>query len=458
MRKSYIWRIMKRAIVWFRRDLRIADNTAFLRGNSRSRRDYPSFSYLTIIFSKIFRQMICVCLSHKCFGDASYRSTIHWWKSVCVSRKPEELIPKLPKSVPQKVFWVVRWVATGKSEMQEFKILSEKGGFLFGIARYVFVDEALLPPRKVFSAFGESGKRFRKIPPISVLNFVKHRLFSFLLARYCRNACSQRTSLWNSRRLHIFLMIFLWNTIPKPEIFPALEDGTSRLRRFFDLASFLFGRYGMRFNNTNMLPNRKEAFAKELCWREFGFHIAQHFPESLEQVSEKKDGILLGRKMTNCWMRGKLETPVIRFGCGNASTSTWRMDARTSAWWFRLFSRKIFLLDWREGERHFANLLFDYEEAVNVEIGSGALPGADPSQCVFLTPCCNRNDLTQKWCIFGAIFQNWWMFPWNTFIIPFSMLLPASPIVFHAEQVVKAKRMYGQRAKRWKRNNSILCG
>tara|TARA_B100001113_G_scaffold34413_1_gene24439 strand:+ start:998 stop:2287 length:1290 start_codon:yes stop_codon:yes gene_type:complete len=143
--------------------------------------------------------------------------------------------------------------------------------------------------------------------------------------------------------------------------FPAL-DSTSRIG-----VNLRFGTVSTRkiVKTSSERPNN--TFLKELIWREFFIQILWHFPHTTEKsFKDKYERIEWRNDMDDfkLWCDGKTGYPIVDAGM-NQLNKTGFMHNR-----LRMvvgsFLCKHLLIDWRLGEKYFADKLFDYEQASNV--------------------------------------------------------------------------------------------
>ena len=104
----------------------------------------------------------------------------------------------------------------------------------------------------------------------------------------------------------------------------------------------------------------------ELYWRDFFSHIVLHFPHVIgASFYEKYNSIKWenDKKKFNAWCEGKTGFPIIDAGMRELNTSGWmhnRVRMITAS-----FLVKDLHIDWRWGEKYFAQKLIDYDPAVN---------------------------------------------------------------------------------------------
>ena len=143
--------------------------------------------------------------------------------------------------------------------------------------------------------------------------------------------------------------------------FPAL-DSTSRIG-----VNLRFGTVSTRKIVKTSSARSNNTFLKELIWREFFIQILWHFPHTTEKsFKDKYERIEWRNDMDDfkLWCDGKTGYPIVDAGM-NQLNKTGFMHNR-----LRMvvgsFLCKHLLIDWRLGEKYFADKLFDYEQASNV--------------------------------------------------------------------------------------------
>ncbi len=143
--------------------------------------------------------------------------------------------------------------------------------------------------------------------------------------------------------------------------FPAL-DSTSRIG-----VNLRFGTVSTRKIVKTSSERSNNTFLKELIWREFFIQILWHFPNTTEKSFKDKYERMEWRNNMDdfkLWCDGKTGYPIVDAGM-NQLNKTGFMHNR-----LRMvvgsFLCKHLLIDWRLGEKYFADKLFDYEQASNV--------------------------------------------------------------------------------------------
>ncbi len=110
----------------------------------------------------------------------------------------------------------------------------------------------------------------------------------------------------------------------------------------------------------------RETWLKELVWREFSYHLLQHNPDLHETNFNDKFDAFDWRDDTaglKAWQRGKTGYPIVDAGMRQLWQTGWmhnRVRMITGS-----FLVKHLLIDWREGERWFWDCLVDGDPASN---------------------------------------------------------------------------------------------
>jgi deoxyribodipyrimidine photo-lyase len=114
--------------------------------------------------------------------------------------------------------------------------------------------------------------------------------------------------------------------------------------------------------------NNNQTYRQQLIWREFYYYIGVYFPDVIDKsknFQSKYDGIewTHNDKLFNAWCKGETGYPIID-ACMRELNTCGYMHNRG-----RLISsnflNRILNMDWRLGERYFAQKLIDYDPLVN---------------------------------------------------------------------------------------------
>jgi|TARA_B110000305_G_scaffold578_1_gene547 deoxyribodipyrimidine photo-lyase len=147
----------------------------------------------------------------------------------------------------------------------------------------------------------------------------------------------------------------------KERDFPAL-DSTTKIG-----PHLRFGTVSIRKIVSEVINSENEVFLQELIWREFFMQILWFFPNTqtkcfkvkYEKVQWLKDEVSFKQ-----WCEGKTGYPIVDAGMRELNSTGYmhnRVRMVTAS-----FLCKHLLLDWRLGEAYFAKKLYDYESSSNI--------------------------------------------------------------------------------------------
>ena len=143
--------------------------------------------------------------------------------------------------------------------------------------------------------------------------------------------------------------------------FPSINS-TSKLGPYLR-----FGTVSVRKIVTGLLKFKDQTFLNEIIWREFFMQILFHFPHtSTKSFKPKYDKIIWldDPKSFDAWKNGETGFPLVDAGMKEMNKTGFmhnRVRMITAS-----FLCKHLLIDWRLGEKYFALKLNDYEMASNV--------------------------------------------------------------------------------------------
>ena len=145
----------------------------------------------------------------------------------------------------------------------------------------------------------------------------------------------------------------------KTRNFPAI-DGTSRLG-----IHFRFGTISIR-EKARKAGSLNDTFLNELIWRDFYSMILQHFPRVEKEAFRSKYDRIEWRNNEyefTAWCKGETGYPIVDAGMRELNTTGYmhnRVRMVTAS-----FLTKHLLIDWRWGEAYFARKLLDFDLASN---------------------------------------------------------------------------------------------
>jgi len=150
-------------------------------------------------------------------------------------------------------------------------------------------------------------------------------------------------------------------TYDKTRDIPSIE-GTARTS-----VHLRFGTISIREVALHALQNKADTWLSELIWRDFYSMIIWHFPETVDHAFKKAYDNIKWRNNEQefkAWCVGKTGYPIVDAGMRQLNATGWmhnRVRMVTAS-----FLCKHLLIDWRWGEAYFAKKLLDYDLASNV--------------------------------------------------------------------------------------------
>lgn len=373
------------SIFWFRRDLRLYDNTALFHALTESQKVYPVFIFDTTILEKLPSkndrrvQLIWDALSEiqSLLGSDGKKLTIY-------HGNPATLIPQLAKAVHAAAVYTNRDyepAALKRDEAVEKSLT--KNGILFRTFKdHVIFEksETLKPdgsPYVVFTPYSKAW--YAKLNPADYQHFPSEKW----LGHFSSDALNfdQAKSIqsltdigFNSVQVNIkgtrqsglsFLNDFLGRIDHYGENrdFPAIK-GVSYLSPYLR-----FGQISIRECVRSIVSNKSDGAKKwfnELIWREFYSMILYHFPHAVSESfnpAYRQLNFPNNEKYFEAWCQGKTGFPIVDAAMRQLNETGWmhnRLRMITAS-----FLVKDLHIDWRWGEKYFADLLLDFDLASN---------------------------------------------------------------------------------------------
>jgi len=375
---------MKTAIHWFRRDLRLTDNTSLNAAGEQAESVVPV--YIVSDWRKSHRwtgphrqQFLCESLESLDKNLRSAGSTL----TVRIGEQVAELLKLVKETRAEAVFYnrdpdphgrAVEAKLSDELAKENVEVIACKD-----IALHER-DEVLTnsgTPFRVFTPYSrawaklakpEAGKRPRKLnSPNNVRSEELPTLSSWGLARSGEVLPGGERAARD--RMHAFLRGAVDGYDGRRDQLAA--EATSRLSQDlrFGLLSIreLFAKCEeARAAAKGAARQSVSSYINELCWREFYFQILWHFPEVLEEeFNEKYRGLSWPGSDENLerWKAGETGFPVVDAGMRQlAETGFMHNRARMIT---AMFLTKDLHIDWREGEKWFMQQLTDGEIASN---------------------------------------------------------------------------------------------
>lgn len=364
------------SIFWFRRDLRLHDNTGLFHALSENQSVLPLF---------IFDKKILDKLDHKDDARVTFiHNTLQEIKSSLRQRHKDLLVvygdveqefeTVLQKYGPKRIYTNRDYEPYAIARDKKIKQLAEQ----YGCQLLDYKDQVMCEPGEVLKSDGKPYTVYTPYSKRMVQDFDANTVFSQYDSEKILENCA---TIDLEDMIGVATMGFKENTavrIPKVQYqksilnsygetrdLPAKKDGTTRLG-----LHLRFGTVSIREVAKQAYQIADPTFFKELIWREFFVQLLFYFPHTPQKAfKEKYDNIVwrTGKEADadfTAWTKGQTGYPIVDAGMRELNETGYmhnrvRMIASS-------FLCKHLLVDWRRGERYFAQRLLDYEMASNV--------------------------------------------------------------------------------------------
>ena len=366
--------LLKVNIFWFRRDLRINDNKAFINCILEGRAVLPIYiiEYDILkppIFTEPRTQFLLGALKGLNDEMRQFHSKLYVFRG-----EPLHLFHEISNHIDvEKLFFnrnyepseierdrkIWDFCKTKGIKLKTFKdqVLHERGEIL----------KKDKTPYSVFTFYYKKWKLLKKenceeTPPFKTIDFS-------VLKDYSLPNPTEFEKMNPKEEYELFLEDKIFNYEENRD-FPYLE-GTSRISAYLRTGALSIrqvyhsAEYLLETNEEKKLKSI-ETFIKQLCWRDFYYQILYHFPyvetgafiEKFNQLKWENNANHFQR-----WCEGKTGFPIVDAGMRQLNQEGWmhnRLRMITAS-----FLTKDLLIDWRWGERYFKERLIDYDLPLN---------------------------------------------------------------------------------------------
>ncbi len=353
-------------IFWFRRDLRLNDNTGLNEALNADRKVVPVFIFDTEILDKLTnKEDKRLDYIHRSLDLINKQLKEHHSTLKIYHGKPLEIFKKIiSKFDVETVFCnrdyepyakkrdheVSEYLKENNIDFKDYKdqVIFEKDE--------VVKDDGL--PYTVYTPYSKKWKILLKKTELqmSSANFENLRTQTFEEIPDLEDIGFKKT---DYRFVQPLLDKKKIESYDKNRDFPALDD-TTRLG-----IALRFGTISVR-ECVNFAAKYNEIWLNELIWREFFMQILYHFPKVIKKCFKQKYENIEWRNNENefkLWCEGKTGYPIVDAGMRQLNETGFmhnRVRMITAS-----FLTKHLLIDWRWGEAYFAEKLLDYELSSN---------------------------------------------------------------------------------------------
>jgi len=352
---------MKISIFWYRRDLRLEDNTGLFKALNENENILPIFIFDDSILDELPEDDARVNFIYESLSKINKQLNNHKASLQILKGQIDDVWEKLVTTYDiQKVYLNKDYEPYAIKRDQKIKeFLNSKG-----IEMKTFKDQVIFEEDEIVKADGKPYTVFTPYKRKWLEKFTKVNLnlianFDNFFKKTIDFPSLNQLGLKNSSLKVKKYSLKNVSTYSETRNFPNL-DSTSYLS-----PHLRFGTISVRQIITE-LKNKSETFLSELIWREFFMQIIFHFPHVVtKNFRPKYDGIqwVNNKEDYDNWCQGKTGYPLVDAGMRQLNETGYmhnRVRMVTAG-----FLCKHLLIDWRYGEAYFAKKLLDYELSSN---------------------------------------------------------------------------------------------
>ncbi|MCP4483482.1 MAG: deoxyribodipyrimidine photo-lyase [Flavobacteriaceae bacterium] len=352
---------MKISIFWYRRDLRLEDNTGLFEALNENENVLPIFIFDDSILDELPEDDARVNFIYESLSKINKQLNNHNASLQILKGQIDDVWEKLVTTYDiQKVYLNKDYEPYAIKRDQKIKeFLNSKG-----IEMKTFKDQVIFEENEIVKADGKPYTVFTPYKRKWLEKFTKVNLnlianFDNFYKKIIDFPTLNQLGLKNSPLKVKNYSLKNVSTYSETRNFPNL-DSTSYLS-----PHLRFGTISVRQIITE-LKNKSEIFLSELIWREFFMQIIFHFPHVVtKNFRPKYDGIkwVNNKEDYDNWCQGKTGYPLVDAGMRQLNETGYmhnRVRMVTAG-----FLCKHLLIDWRYGEAYFAKKLLDYELSSN---------------------------------------------------------------------------------------------
>ena len=357
------------SIFWFRRDLRLEDNTGLFHALNSEFKVLPIFIFDELILNKLPKDDGRVTFIHDLLKSINKQLNSTGSNIAVYHGKPVDIFKNLIQKFNIKQVYTnhdYEPYATERDKLIEQFLLNN------GIEFKTFKDHVIFEKDEIVKQDGTPYKVYTPYSRKWLEAFNKDDLQTFPSEKLTHNLIeSNKEPFLNLNeigfeRSEIQVKDYKLNddTVTNYEAtrnFPGL-DKTSRIG-----PHLRFGSISIRNAVTFASQFENLTYLKELIWREFFMQILWHFPHTTEKSFKPQYDRIVWRNNEDEfkeWCQGNTGYPLVDAGMRQLN-ETGFMHNRVRML-VGSFLCKHLLIDWRWGEAYFAEKLHDYEMASNV--------------------------------------------------------------------------------------------
>lgn len=353
---------MKLSLFWFRRDLRLEDNTALNHALASGHPVLPVFIFDKNILQDLPKDDARLFFIYNTLQSIHGQLKKHGSSLLCLHGEPEEVWKNLCSTYDiDGAYSNKDYEPYARARDQKVKNLLENKGITF----HAFKDQVIFEEDEIVK---DDGKPYTVFTP-----FKNKWLHVFQSSLTDGDIQPDFKQLFPAEFAFPTLasLGFTASTIKVKDLDLSQLDQYEKSRNFPAMKTshlsphLRFGTVSIRQVIAELKPGQ-EIFLSELIWREFFMQILYHFPRVVhENFKTKYNGIQWINDETDFkkWCEGKTGFPMVDAGMRELNATGYmhnRVRMVTAG-----FLCKHLLIDWRWGEAYFAQKLLDYELSSN---------------------------------------------------------------------------------------------
>lgn len=349
-------------IFWFRRDLRLFDNTALNKALQANLPVLPIFIFDENILEHLAKNDARVTFIHTCLNDIHQQLKEHNSSLLVLKGNPKSIWKELFQN------YKINAIYTNK-DYEPYAL--ERDRMIYKLATenqadfYRFKDQVIFEENEILK---------KDSKPYTVYTPYKNKwLTAFENIDLKTEACNFTNFIKHNKEIPSLNQIgFITSAIKIPEFNPTKIVSYGEYRDYPALNHTTHIGTHLRFGTLSIrkvildMPEHSPIYLSELIWREFFMQILFHFPKVKNHNFKSKYDVIPWRNNQEefkKWCNGQTGYPLVDAGMRELNT-TGHMHNRV-----RMitagFLCKHLLIDWQWGEAYFAEHLLDYDLSAN---------------------------------------------------------------------------------------------
>jgi len=420
-------------VFWFRRDLRIDDNTGLHEAIATGEEILPIFIFDKNILEELPKDDHRVTFISQLLEDINAELKKHDRSLAVFYGEPEKVFKNLIADHEiTSVYANHDYEPYARKRDNDIAALLTDNSVDFKTFKDQVIfekDEVMKGDGTPYVVYTPYSKRWKELLKKENITLHRNPIKSIQFARHSYPCLSLKDIGFKKSDIKIFPYNVSADIVDNYEDrrnFPAIE-GTSQVSPYLR-----FGAISIRKLVKGALDSSNGIYLNELIWREFFMQILWHYPQTVTKAFRPKYDNIKWRYNEDdfkAWCEGKTGFPMVDAGMRQLN-KTGYMHNRVRLVVASFFCKHL-LLDWRKGEAYFAEKLFDYEQSSNVgnwQWAAGSGVDAAPYFRVF-----NPTEQVKKFDKDFKYIRRW---------VPEFEDLNYKPIVDHKEARERALKVY----------------